>query len=36
MFLIQNGEAVTGLMLIILGVYWLASQQSGSRRGSIL
>lgn len=36
MFLVLNGEALTGVMLIILGVYWLVSHPSGSRRNGTL
>ena len=36
MFLVSNGEALTGVMLIVLGVYWLIAGHAGSRRNGIL
>ena len=36
MFLVQNGEAVAGVMLIVLGVFWLLWRDGGTRRNGIL
>lgn len=33
---IPNGEAVTGIMLIILGIFWLLSRRADAHKTDLL